>query len=175
MTFTPREGSVGTLYESTGLNGQSSVRILDPVTGKMQKIVKMDSKYFGEGLTYYKGKLIQITWRSKTGFIYNASDLTIPPETFEFTTTKEEGWGLTYDQTSDELIVSDGSHYLHFWDPSTFKELRKVEVTRKSGEPATNMNELEFWRGRVLANVWYQDTILVINPESGVVEKEYGM
>jgi len=162
------------LYESTGLNGQSSIRTLDPHTGQVIESFPVSQEYFGEGLTIVNDKLIQLTWKSKTGFVYDAKNLTKPPETFSFSTKRSEGWGLTYDAEKDELVVSDGSDSLFFWDPHTFEELRRLQVVRQSGQPAKNINELEWWRGRVLANVWYEDTIIVINPETGVVEKEYG-
>ena len=81
---------------------------------------------------------------------------------------------MTYDPKKHELIESDGSQFLHFWDPDTMVEKRKVSVTRLDGSDANNINELEYWRGRVLANIWYTDILLVIHPESGIVEKEYG-
>jgi glutamine cyclotransferase len=162
------------LYESTGLWGQSTVRILDPVTADVIKTIKMDRKFFGEGMTFYRGKqLVQITWKSQKGFIYNATDLELIDK-FEYTTTRNEGWGITWDKCQDEFIVTDGSPYLHFWDPNTMAEKRKILVNRMDGKPAKELNEIEFWRGRVLANVWYEDVLLVIHPVTGIVEKEYG-
>ena len=134
----------------------------------------MEAKYFGEGLTYVNGKLIQLTYTAKKGFIYKVDNLGGEPETFDFNTTTGEGWGLTYDSRQHELVVSDGSEFLHFWDPDTLKPLRKLKVQRLDGSLAKNMNELEYWRGRILANIWYQDTICVINHRTGKVEKEYG-
>jgi glutamine cyclotransferase len=166
--------SNGVFYESTGLNGQSSIRTLNPLTGEKIQSYPIDSQYFGEGLTAVDDKLIQLTYQKQVGFVYDAADLTKTPDTFTFSSTLNEGWGLTYDAERKELIMSDGSHYLHFWDPHTFQELRKVPIMRQDGKNARSINELEYWRGRVLANVWYQDVILVINPATGVVEKEYG-
>jgi glutaminyl-peptide cyclotransferase len=174
---TRREGLTfnrGVLYESTGVNGQSGVRKLDPKTGETLDSVPMATKYFGEGLTYVNGKLIQLTYKQRKGFIYNASDLHQPPTEFSYQTTTGEGWGLTYDAANRQLIVSDGSPYLMFWDPNTFAEKKRLLVKRQNGQNATNINELEYWRGRVVANIWYEDTIVVINPETGIVEKEYG-
>jgi glutaminyl-peptide cyclotransferase len=162
------------LYESTGLTGGSSIRTLDPETGATLSSFPLDTKYFGEGITYVNGKIYQLTYKKKTGFIFDAADLSIPPGTFSFDTTTGEGWGLTYDATNHELIVSDGSEYLHFWDADTIQPVRKVKVTRRNNRSARNLNELEWWRGRILANVWYLDIILVIHPETGEVEKEYG-
>jgi glutaminyl-peptide cyclotransferase len=164
----------GRLFESIGLNGQSELRELDPETGAVINAFPMDKKYFGEGLTHYNGTLIQLTWQSQTGFLYDVNNLDAPPKTFHFTTTKNEGWGLTYDPDRHELIESDGSANLHIWHPDTLEQLRVVPVTRLSGNAATNMNELEYWRGRILANIWYQDSLIVIDHVTGKVEKEYG-
>lgn len=163
----------GVLFESAGLYGQSDVRILDRTTAAVEKKTDMDKKYFAEGITYYKDKLIQITWKLQQGFVYDIDTLE-EIDRFKFETTVNQGWGITWDRCKDELIVTDGSSNLHFWDPNTFQEIRRVPVTRMSGLGAGQMNEIEFWRGRVLANVWHEDVILVINPETGVVEKEYG-
>lgn len=133
----------------------------------------MDDQLFGEGMTYCKDTLVQITWKSQKGFIYNMTTLETIHQ-FEFSSTNNEGWGITWDRCKDELIMTDGSQYLHFWDPITMVEKRKIPVFRLDGTNALELNEIEFWRGRVLANVWYEDVLLVINPETGKVEKEYG-
>ena len=161
------------LYESTGLYGESTVRILDPKTANVIKTVSMENEVFGEGMTYLNGTLIQITWKKRKGYIYNAEDLELL-HTFTFSTTRNEGWGITWDDCRRELIVTDGSEWLHFWNPKTLQQKRRVQVQRQSGKPARSLNEIEFWRGRVLANVWHEDVLLVINPSTGVVEKEYG-
>ena len=166
----------GRLFESTGLNGESTIRELDPTTGQVLVSVSLDYEYFGEGLVYANDQLIQITWKNAIAFVYNPNDLTAPPQVFHYKTTKHnEGWGITHDPVKNELIVSDGSANLIFWNVETLeiKTNRTLYIRRQNGVPATNMNELEFWRGRVLANVWFQDVILVIHPETGVVEKEY--
>ncbi|KAG7346779.1 glutaminyl-tRNA synthetase [Nitzschia inconspicua] len=162
----------GQLFESTGLYGQSTIRILDPDTANVLKTVPMDNRLFGEGMAYYKDTLVQITWKSQKGFIYNMTTLETIHE-YQFASTRNEGWGITWDRCKDELIITDGSEFLHFWDPNTMTEKRKVSVTRQNGKKALEMNEIEFWRGRVLANVWYEDVLLVIDPETGTVEKEY--
>ena len=164
----------GHLWESTGLRGHSSVRILDPETIEVVKKIDMDATLFGEGITWMEGnKLVQITWKSKRGFIYDADTLEQIDE-FTYETTNKEGWGITWDPCKKELIVTDGTNFLHFWNPDTMKQKRKIEVTRMDGNAAKKLNEIEFWRGRVLANVWYEDVLLVIDPETGKVEKEYG-
>lgn len=156
------------------MKGKSDLRELDPSTGRVETKYPIQPKFFGEGLTAVDNHLIQLTWKSKKGFTYDMDDLTKDPVEFEFSTTRNQGWGLTYDPVNDELIESDGSANLHFWDPKTMKQTRRVDVTRLDGTPASQINELEFWRGRVLANIWYKDIIIVINPLTGVVEKEYG-
>jgi glutamine cyclotransferase len=164
----------GLIYESTGLYGHSSVRTLDPETGHGVQLFPVSKKYFGEGLAYANGKFYQLTYKSQIGFIYDAADLSKDPQKFNYSSTTNEGYGLTFDAGKQEFIESDGSEYLHFWDPQTFQELRKVKVVRQDGTAALRMNELEWWRGRILANVWFEDVILVIDPVTGVVEKEYG-
>lgn len=165
----------GKLYESIGMWRASALLALDPKTGETISSVALPSAVFGEGLTCYGGKFIQLTYKKKIGYIYDSSNLNADPETFSFKTTTGEGWGITYDSDRHELIVSDGSEYLLFWDADTLKEKRKVKVTLLNGDPAKRINELEYWRGRVLANVWFEDFLLVIHPETGAVEKEYGM
>jgi glutamine cyclotransferase len=173
----------GKLYESAGLYGQSSIRILDPNTGDAMQIVNVDRKYFAEGMTFYNDKLVQIVWKQAKGFVYDANDIAAPPIEYTYKTTKaNEGWGLTYDDDRRHLVVTDGSANLIFWDADCWKtghcaplaDRPPIQVTRLNGQPAMELNEIEYWRGRVLANMWYSDVLLVINPESGKVEKEYG-
>jgi glutamine cyclotransferase len=166
----------GTMFESTGLRGQSSVRTVDPETGNVSSVYNLPDQYFGEGMAFYKGELFQLTWTSATGFVYNPATLTLsPPRSFQYETTKNnEGWGITVYEEKDEFIVTDGSNNLIFWDTNSFEILRTVPVYRQDGRAAVRLNELEFWRGRVLANVWKEDVLLVIHPDTGVVEKEYG-
>jgi glutamine cyclotransferase len=156
----------GHLYESTGLYGESTVRILDPDTAEVIKSVPMPSTLFGEGMAYINDELVQITWKSRKGFVYDPETLEITKQ-YNFETTLNEGWGITLDECRNEIIVTDGSANLHFWDPKTLLQKRKIEVKRISGKPAKKLNEIEFWRGRLLANVWYEDVILVINPVTG--------
>jgi glutamine cyclotransferase len=138
------------------------VRILDPDTAEVKKKVTMNGKLFGEGMAFVNGTLVQITWKSRQGFFYDADTLETIRE-FRYTTTRNEGWGITWDACKNEYIVSDGSEFLHFWDPATMTEKRKIPVYRMSGAPAKELNEIELWRGRVLANVWYEDVLLVIH------------
>jgi len=163
----------GTLWESNGLYGHSTVRILDPDTANVIKSVDMPATLFGEGMAYAHGKLYQITWKSQQGFVYNATTLDVI-EQFEFHTTRGEGWGITWDPCQKEFIVTDGSEFLHFWDKDTLAQSRKIPVRRRNGDPIRGLNEIEWYRGKVLANVWYQDVLLVIDPATGIIEKEYG-
>lgn len=172
----------GKLYESAGLYGQSSIRILDPNTGDAVQIVPIDRQYFAEGMTFYKDKLIQIVWKKAKGFVYDANNIAAPPIEYTYKTTKDnEGWGLTYDSDRGHLVVTDGSANLIFWDPDCWQtghcaplaDRPPIQVKRLNGQPALELNEIEYWRGRILANIWYSDVLLVINPESGKVEKEY--
>merc|ERR1712150_57044 len=112
------------------------------------------------------------TWKESTGFIYDALSLKVL-RNFQFTSTRNEGWGICLDENNNEFILSDGSQYLHFWDVDTLEEKRKIAVTRQSGSPALKLNELEFMNGKVLANVWYEDVLLVIDPDTGRCESEY--
>ena len=122
----------GYLYETTGYHGQSQVRRMDPNTGQVLEAKNVDEKYFGEGVAHFIDKndeacLIQLTWEEKTGFIYRISDLEIL-KTFSYETTNGQGWGITYDETKQEFIVSDGSAWLLFWDRDTLQEKRRVQV-----------------------------------------------
>jgi glutamine cyclotransferase len=165
------------LFESNGLYSKSNVCKIDPHTGKAIKCVNMENKYFAEGMQVYGNpgdeKLIQITWKSQDGFIYNAETLEVI-RSFKFSTVRNEGWGICYDEKNHEFIVSDGSSYLHFWDADSLEEKRRVEVTRQNGSSASHINELEFANGIILANVWFEDVILVIDPMSGECLSEYG-
>lgn len=165
------------IFESNGLYGRSTICKIDPYNGEAIMCVKMENKYFAEGMQVYgkagDEKLIQITWKSQDGFIYNADTLEVI-RSFRFVTERNEGWGICYDELNHEFIVSDGSSYLHFWDADSLEEKRRVRVTRQNGRLAKEINELEFVNGIVLANVWYQEVILLIDPKSGECLSEYG-
>ena len=107
--------------------------------------VPMGYEYFGEGLTYRNGKLIQLTYKAYKGFVYDIHDLDRHPTEFSFETTTGEGWGLTYDDSRDELVVTDGSDLLLFWDPETYEEKRRLHITRMNGHAARQINELEYF------------------------------
>ncbi len=152
----------GTLYESTGLLKKSSLRQVELETGKVLKIFNMSDEHFGEGITIFGDSIIQLTWQSNTGFVYNRSDFNQTGE-FHYST---EGWGLTTD--GDELIMSDGTAKLHFLDPETYQEKRSINVTDQ-GEAITRINELEYVDGEIYANIWQKDRIARISPETGDV------
>ena len=152
----------GYLYEGTGLNGRSSIRKVKLETGAVIRQRAVPEAYFGEGMTVWKSEVIELTWQSHVAFVYDR-DTFEPRRTFTYT---GEGWGLTHDRTS--LIMSDGTAELRFLDPATFKEQRRVTVT-DGGRRVTRLNELEYVKGQVFANVWMTDTIARIDPASGRV------
>jgi len=159
------------LIESTGLYGQSQVRRVEVKSGKIVDSIELDASLFGEGITKYKDQYIVLTWTSRRGFILRASDLHIEQE-FEFTTSQNQGWGIATDNDKDQLIVSDGTNILHFWEPSTLKETHRVAV-HLNNQPVHYLNELEYANGFLYANVWYQKAILKINPSTGQVVQIY--
>jgi len=152
----------GHLYESTGLQGHSSLRMVDVETGRVLQELPVPSQYFAEGLTIWDSTLVQLTWQSHTAFVYDRFSFR-QLRTLEY---KGEGWGLTAD--GKELILSDGTAELRFLDPATFHELRKITV-KDHGRPVTKLNELEFVKGEIYANVWYSDRIARISPLNGKV------
>lgn len=149
-------------YESTGLNGRSSLRRVAFPSGEVLQRVDLSREYFGEGLALVDERLVQLTWRNKKGFVYDRETFA-PLGEFAYGT---EGWGLTYDGAS--LILSDGSDTLSFLDPYTFEVVRQLPVTM-NGQPLFKLNELEWIDGEVWANVWLTDTIVRIDPTSGQV------
>ncbi|MBE8722109.1 glutaminyl-peptide cyclotransferase [Sphingobacterium pedocola] len=160
----------GILYETTGRTGESSLRKVDLQTGKVTKIVPIGDEYFGEGMTIAGDKIVVLTWQENVGFFYNKN-------TFEKTGSfsygnSKEGWGLTYD--GQRLIKSDGSHLLYFLDPTTGKETGSIGVYDENGA-VDNLNELEYIDGKVYANVYQQEIIVVINPETGAVESRINL
>jgi len=153
----------GGFYESTGQYGQSKLRQLEFPSGKVLKEVRLSPELFGEGLALVDSRLIQLTWQSQRGFVYDLNTFKLERE-FSYST---EGWGLTYD--GKNLILSDGSSDLFYFDPQTFKTIRKMAV-RMNGQPIEELNELEFIDGEIWSNVWQQDLILQIDPSSGTVK-----
>ena len=152
----------GVLYEGTGLNGRSSLRRVDLETGAVLQSRELPRQYFGEGITVLGSNIIQLTWRSGVGFIYDR-DTFARQRTFTY---PAEGWGLTTDGT--HLIASDGTATLRFLDPETFAEKRRLTVIDQAG-PVTRLNELEYVQGRIFANVWQTERIAIIDAQSGRV------
>ncbi len=152
----------GSLFESIGLNGQSELRKVELETGKVLKREVIPPQYFAEGLTLVGDKLIQLSWQTQKGFVYDRDSFKLL-RTFTYPT---EGWGLTYD--GKRLIMSDGTPSLYFLDPTTLRRTGSVTVTGPDG-PIRNLNELEFIDGQVYANVWQTEKIVRIDPRSGKV------
>jgi len=152
----------GRLYESTGIQGQSSLRMVDLETGRVLQQQTVDSKYFAEGLTPWGSTVVQLTWESHVGLVYDRFSFRLL-RTFSYV---GEGWGITQDGKS--LILSDGTSMLRFLDPATFTEVRHITV-KDHGKPITDLNELEYIQGEVYANVWHTDRIARISPRTGKV------
>ena len=152
----------GFLYEGTGLTGSSSIRRVKLETGEVVQRRDLARAYFGEGITVWKTDLIQLTWQSQVAFVYDSKTFA-PRRTFKY---KGEGWGLTHDGTN--LIMSDGTDELRVLDPATVAERRRIKVTAV-GTPLGNLNELEYMKGEILANVWTTDSVARISPATGRV------
>jgi len=152
----------GRFLESTGEIGHSSLRRVEIETGKVTEKVDVPPPYFAEGITLLKGKIYQLTWQQHLGFIYDAWTFDKLGE-FNYT---GEGWGLANDGT--RLILSDGSNQLRFLDPDNF-QVKKTIAVRDGETPITELNELEYVKGEIYANVWHADRIARINPETGAV------
>ncbi len=152
----------GVLYEGTGLYGSSSLRRVDLPTGEIKQIHRLPAEYFGEGIAIYKDTIIQLTWQSRVGFVYDKNSFDLRRE-FSYPT---EGWGLTYD--GQRLIMSDGTSTLHFLDPETLEAIGSIEV-RDGGTSVKRINELEYVKGKVYANIWLTNKIAIIEPQDGRV------
>lgn len=151
-----------TLYEGTGLNGRSSVRRVDLQSGQVLQQVDLNAAYFGEGITVWSEEIIQLTWQSRKGFVYDKQSFELRRD-FAYPT---EGWGITHD--GRRLIMSDGTATLYFWDPNTLAPVDSVDVYDVTG-PVVRLNELEYVQGEVWANVWQTDRIARIDPVTGQV------
>lgn len=186
------------MYEGTGLyGGKSKVRVVDAATGEVLEERTLEGRYFGEGLAYYEvpspsgapgtkvGRLIQITWKEKAGFVYDSRTLELLEE-FTYQTHNGQGWGITYgDPSHHEFYVTDGSQYLLTWDADTKAETGRVPVYqvapnsngRLRNRTITQLNELEYdpSTGTVLSNVWFQDAIIRIDPSTGFVTTAYDL
>ena len=154
----------GFLYESTGLRGSSTLRKIRLETGEVLQQRRVDQAHFAEGLDDWKGQLVQLTWQSNVALVYDLVSFA-PRRTFSYS---GEGWGLTSDER--RFILSDGTEQLRFFDPETFREIGRVTVTDGT-RPVRDLNELEYIRGEVYANVWHTDRIARISPQTGKVTR----
>lgn len=153
----------GILYEGTGLKGQSTLRRVNLETGNVTQLHSLSDDLFGEGITVFEDRIIQLTWTSRKGFVYEKNSFE-PLQTFNYST--EEGWGLTHNGST--LIMSVGNETLYFLHPETFQIVSQVDVYDNKG-PVYDLNELEYINGSVYANIWQEDTIAIINPQTGNV------
>lgn len=162
----------GALYEGTGQYRRSSLRRVDLKTGKVEQKVDLNEELFGEGITILNGKIYQLTWRDQIGFVYDLATLKLEKE-FKYS---GEGWGITQD--GKHLIMSDGTHVLRYINPETLQTEKTLTVLRPDGRPQMNLNELEFVKGEIWANIWHSEEpeilgkpnhIARIDPASGKV------
>ncbi len=152
----------GRLFESTGQEGTSWIAEVDIASGNQDKKVFLDSIYFGEGITILGNKIYQLTWKAKKGFVYNVNTFQKQNEfTYDY-----EGWGITHN--GKNLMLSDGTHKIHFLDTTTLKELNVLEV-KENSVPIDKLNELEFINGYLFANRWMTNEVLKIDPVTGEV------
>jgi glutaminyl-peptide cyclotransferase len=151
------------LYEGTGIEGKSTLRKVELKTGKPEKNLALDKTLFGEGITIFKDKIYQLTWKNQLVLVYNLADFSLVKKL----NWPKEGWGITHDGT--HLIVSDGSSNLYFVDPETFNIMKTIAVKNDKGAVEA-LNELEYINGFIYANVWQTDEIIQIDPASGLVK-----
>ncbi len=154
------EADQRTLLEGTGR--AASLRRVDLESGVVRQLLPLSESYFGEGITLFDDRIIQLTWKSQVGFVYDK-------DTFELLgefTYPHQGWGITHD--GQTLIVSDGTDIIRFWDPESFEEVRRIQVSSLAG-PVTSLNELEYVDGEIWANIWHSDLIARIDPAEGRV------
>ncbi len=153
----------GSVYEGTGIYGASSLRLVNYKTGKTEKSINYPLNIFAEGITVFQGRIYQLTWQNNMVYVYDKHDFSL----LRSHNYHREGWGITHDD--HHLIVSDGSAKLYFLEPETLIERKQISVRDNHG-PVLKLNELEYIKGKVFANVLGSDRIAVINPESGIVE-----
>jgi glutaminyl-peptide cyclotransferase len=153
----------GFLYESTGEHGKSGIYKTNLKTGKILQSVKLDKKYFGEGITIFNNRIFQLTYKTKIGFVYNLENMALV-DSFQFESA--EGWGMTHDD--NYLIMGDGTNILTYIDPITYKAVKKVQVYDDK-DPVLYLNELEYSDGYIYANVWTTNLLVKIDPKTGKV------
>ena len=150
-------------FESTGRRGFSSLKEVELKSGKTIKKIDLDNKYFGEGITVFNNKIYQLTWEANLGFVYDKNSFEKIDE-FKY---NHEGWGITtYD---NKLLISDGTETIYFIDPESYKLIKKIQVYNKNG-PIKLINELENVKGKIFANIYGKEEIIIFNPETGIVE-----
>ncbi|MBP8794114.1 MAG: glutaminyl-peptide cyclotransferase [Lutibacter sp.] len=155
----------GFLYEGTGRNGTSWIRKVELTTGKVLQQADLDEKYFGEGITIFNDKLLQLTWQSGVGFVYDLATFKNEKE-FKYTKSRE-GWGLTHD--GNKIFKSDGTERIWLLNPDTLVEESYIEAYTDT-QKVEKLNELEFVNGKIYANIWQKNSILIVDPTSGKVE-----
>ena len=155
----------GYFYESTGQNGESTLRKTEITTGKVLQKLDLERQYFGEGLTIKDGKIYQLTWKKKVGFVYDLASFELE-KTFDYGQSVQ-GWGLTHN--NEYLVKTDGTERMWFINPKTFREVSYIE-TYTNKRKAEKLNELEFVKGKVYANIWQQNSILIVEPSTGAIE-----
>jgi glutamine cyclotransferase len=152
----------GFLYEGTGTYGGSSVRKVELETGDVLQMHSLPTHYFGEGITIFRDKIVQLTYHSGLAFFYDKESF----DSLFALTYPGEGWGLTHDGV--HLIMSDGTSVLRYWDPETLEQVDSIQVSDRTG-PVSRLNELEFVKGEIYANIWQSDLIARISPRTGKV------
>ncbi|TAL69590.1 MAG: glutaminyl-peptide cyclotransferase [Bacteroidetes bacterium] len=152
----------GSLFEGTGQESGSSLREVELETGKVLRQLNLSSSLFGEGITLYGEKIYQVTWTSKVGFVYDKSTFKLINKIYYQT----QGWGLT--TIKDQIVMSDGSNVIYFFEPETFTVVSRIEVYNNR-EKVDSLNELEYINGEIWANIWMSDRIARIDPASGKV------
>ena len=152
----------GFLYEGTGVEGQSSVRKVRLETGQVVQELKLPAPYFGEGVVAWKNRLIELTYTTGAGFVYDLNTFTLL-NVFQY---PGQGWSMTQD--GKRIIMDDGTPDLRFWNPESFGEIGRLRVMA-NGRPVENLNELEWVKGEIFANIWHTDRIARIDPASGKV------
>ena len=155
----------GFLYESTGKKGKSSIRKTNLVSGDILQVKWLEKSYFGEGITIFKNKIYQLTWQANKGFVYDLKSFK-RLQSFSYKKSKQ-GWGLTHNKT--HLIKTDGSERIWFLNPQTFEETGYIEAYTDKRK-VEKLNEIEYIEGKIYANIWQKNTIVIINAKNGAIE-----
>lgn len=157
------------LYEGTGQEGSSAIYRINLHTNKIEKEYRLEDQYFGEGITILSNKIYELTYKNKIGFVYDLNTFKLL-NTWNF--KSNEGWGLTNDGHS--LIMSDGTENIYYINPDTYQEERKIQVCNESNF-VQNINELEYIKGEIWANIWNADIIVIIDPKTGKIKGEINL